>query len=250
MHMRHKDIFGDTSVASVREANQTAIQVAVIIRLLKLRGVYVSIEQPKSSKLFQFPDIQEAIRAPSMLGPDVTMRPLDIYMGAFGHVMEKLCVFMTDLPMVFDGLQTTKPEGCSAVGTKKSGKWVSGTEKLKESQCYPKAFAEHFADLFMNCVWKSKPMGPVIRDDYDRKTTLFGYFKPKPQTEQIQLAELDAESLAEFGEVVKSDRENTVSAELPSFVNDLDQRLKVAWDYIHGQTSRPNASSIAPVCFD
>ena len=59
---RYLSIWGHTAKSTVKRTNLMAHVVAMLMWLCKMRGVHYFIEQPKSSKLFGFPLVREALR--------------------------------------------------------------------------------------------------------------------------------------------------------------------------------------------
>ena len=115
---------------------------------------YWALEQPSSSKFFDWPSIEDHI------AKNLRAWHLQVWMGSHGHPMLKSCDFELIYPSEhFLALRLPKPEDgkCdSSLGTKKVGKWVSGTKDLQSSQIYPPAFCDMFAKLFLEHVWGDK----------------------------------------------------------------------------------------------
>ena len=135
-----EDPMGDTSRQDVRDANELASRLAILVLLLTKRGCHWVIEQPGSSFLFLHPDMESALNC-------VTVFRWFLWLGNYGHTMPKPTILINNLPMaqtdIFD--VRGKPRLAKHGATEKKGKWVCGTKKLGESASYPVGFCEKFA---------------------------------------------------------------------------------------------------------
>ena len=131
VHKRtNENIFGDTSRKDVRDANQTAQQMACLLKLWKMRGLTFSLEQPSSSRFYDYPNIADFLQ-----DDEVEAWRLFIWMGSYGHTMPKPCEWYTNLPIELMGdLERPRPMNCQGGGYRTDGNWVTGTAQLTDSQ--------------------------------------------------------------------------------------------------------------------
>ena len=157
---RQLDFFGNEDRTDVWEANLTAHILSFFVFVASLRGVFVVIEQPRSSLFFKHPALSSMMEL---------MRPkgviLDTHLGGFGHDCDKPTKLYTTLPKdAADFLVRTSKESNgrrmqkngkvrkSSIWELQDGKWYTGTKKIKTSQVYPKEFCEAIATAALKAI--------------------------------------------------------------------------------------------------
>jgi len=165
--LRHEDIHGDTQREDVVEGNITAENLSALIKICASRKIWWLIEQPSTSKFFEYPDMEEALR-------QVPWMRLRTWMGAFGGPMPKPTILVGSVPKEFLVLAKAKPKGLQGGhGSKKVGKWVTGTKDLAGSAAYPWDFCTEVATCF-----GSTSMHPklALEEQVEDHPWEFGYY--------------------------------------------------------------------------
>lgn len=173
VHRRHDPAFGplgDTSNFKVRLSNMIASNTAVWLRLLASteRKFFVVLEQPASSWLFKIPFMVTALQ-------ELEMVKTSMWMGHFGHDMEKGTHLMSNLPGLHKlyrrmnkaeklklKLRFAKRQSKRAVKkvyTQKdrNGK-VCGGKNLQESAAYPGQFCRAVMKIWEGSYVRTKSL--------------------------------------------------------------------------------------------
>jgi hypothetical protein len=154
---RNVNIEGDTTRADVREGNLANARLAVLIKICVSRGVFWLVEQPSTSKFFEFNDMAEVLQ-------NTPYRRIGTWMGHWGSEMPKCSILVGDVPANFEALAKPKPQNLKGGwGTEKTGKWVSGNANLPKSAAYPQAFVDELGELFAS----STSIQPETLEDKD-----------------------------------------------------------------------------------
>ena len=154
---------GDTSVASVLEANKIAHIVADVIRTCHALGVHFVIEQPSTTLLFEYEPIALALS-------EVRARSVFVELGRAGSMTVKPSRLMGTAPFLprLAGIVRRRAMVTPARAlTRREGGWVNGEHRaLQLSSSYPRTFccivARLHADLVGIAIPNHDEAAPVI----------------------------------------------------------------------------------------
>ena len=146
---------GNQGREEVVMGNLMNVRIATMIRIAHFRGVKWFIEQPLRTYFFETPIMRETLRT-------IGFCRAFCWLGSWGHSMHKPSVFYaSECCQWMTQLKGSRPLTSEKRGWKRSGKWISGTSDLKDSEHYPVEFCRAFAMLCVASIPQQDPGFPV-----------------------------------------------------------------------------------------